>query len=408
MVRPLSSFPVRLLAAVAVLLTAAPSLAQAWEGVPAMSTARSGAAWAVLDGRLYVMGGRSAGGGLLASAEVFTPGAGWAPIADLRRARADARAVVLNGAIYLLGGQEDGGACDDVDSYRPAANDWDGEDNLGAGRVGLAAGVAGGQIFVLGGAGDGGGLFASSERYVNRDWEPYPTWTLSPPRALAGSAEFEGAVVLAGGFSPFGPLDAVHRFVPGQPPSALPALPSARGRLALTSNGPSLFAVGGRDAGDVRLTAVDRLASGASGWTALTPLPEAREGAVAAVLGTDLYVVGGTGPFGSVLASAVRLPGAAVGTDDGPPTGPSSTLALDGPNPARGAVRLRYEAAEAGPARLVVVDVRGREVAVLADGVGPAGRRTAVWDASGLPAGLYAARLTTPTGGAVVRFVLVR
>jgi hypothetical protein len=196
--------------------------------------------------------------------------------------------------------------------------------------------------------------------------------------------------------------------VPGQSPSALPALPSARGGLGLASTGGTLFAVGGRDAADARLTAVDRLLPGAPGWTALPPLPEAREGAVAAVLGTDLYVVGGTGPFGSVLASAVRLPNATVGVADGPPAGPSSTLALDGPNPARGAVRLRYEAAEAGPARLVVVDMRGREVAVLADGAAPAGRQTAVWDAAGRPAGLYAARLTTAAGVAVVRFVVVR
>ena len=402
------SFPAaHALALAALAVLAAPAAAQSWEDVPAMSTPRTGAAWAVLDGRLYVMGGRSAGGGLLGTAEVFTPGEGWSPIEDLRDARAGARAVVLGGAIYLVGGRDDEGASDDVDVYRPAEDDWDSGDNLDAERDGPAAGAAGGRLFVLGGATDGGALLASSEVYDGGDWSPYPAWTLAPTRALAGSAEVGGAVVVAGGFSQFGPLDAVQRFAPGAAPTALAALPSARGGLALASNGPDVFAVGGRDAADVRLASVDRLRPGAAAWTALTALPEAREDAVAAVLGSDLYVAGGTGPFGTVFASVVRLPDAAVGQDDAPGSTPTA-LALDGPNPARGAVRLRYSLAAGGPARLVVLDVRGREVAVLADGPAAAGPHRARWDAAGLPAGVYAARLTTPAGASAVRFVLVR
>ena len=405
----LHSFPAaRTLALAALAVLPAAASAQSWEDAPPMSTPRTGAAWAVLDGRLYVMGGQSADGGLLGTAEVFTPGTGWAPIEDLRDARAGARAVVLDGAVYLVGGRDDEGASDDVDVYRPDEGDWDSGDGLDAERDGLAAGAVGGQLFVLGGATDGGALLASSEVLDGGDWSPYPAWTLAPARALAGSAEVGEAVVVAGGFSQFGPLDAVHRFVPGASPTVLAALPAARGGLALASNGSDVFAVGGRDAADVRLAHVDRLRPGASAWTALAALPEAREDAVAAVLGPDLYVAGGTGPFGTVFASVVRLPGAAVGLGDGPGQSPASTLVLDGPNPARGAVRLRYDLATGGPARLVVLDVRGREVAVLADGLSSAGPHRARWEAAGLPAGVYAARLTTPAGASAVRFVLVR
>ena len=405
----LHSFPAaRTLALAALALLTVPASAQSWENAPAMSTPRTGAAWAVFGGRLYVMGGQSADGGLLGTAEAFTPGAGWAPIADLRYGRTGARAVVFDGAIYLVGGRDDEGASGDVDVYRPAEDEWDSGDGLDAERDGLAAGVVGGRLFVLGGATDGGALLASSEVFDGDGWSPYPAWTLAPTRALAGSAESGGAVVVAGGFSQFGPLDAVHRFVPDASPTALAALPSARGGLALASNGPDLFAVGGRDAADIRLAHVDRLRPGAAAWTALAALPEAREDAVAAVLGPDLYVAGGTGPFGTVFASVVRLPQAAVGQDDTPGEGPASTLALDGPNPARGAVRLRYSLAASGPARLVVLDVRGREVVVLADGPAAAGPHRARWDAAGLPAGVYAARLTTPAGASAVRFVLVR
>jgi hypothetical protein len=49
-------------------------------------------------------------------------------------------------------------------------------------------------------------------------------------------------------------------------------------------------------------------------------------------------------------------------------------------------------------ARLSVLDLQGREVAVLTDGVFPAGRHTAMWDGStewgSAPAGLYFVRLS--------------
>ncbi|MDX1530796.1 MAG: PQQ-dependent sugar dehydrogenase [Rhodothermales bacterium] len=69
-------------------------------------------------------------------------------------------------------------------------------------------------------------------------------------------------------------------------------------------------------------------------------------------------------------------------------------LELDGPNPSRTGTRFRFATAEAGPVRLVVYDVLGREVAVLADEWAPAGdERAAAFDASALPAGLYVVRL---------------
>ncbi len=372
-----------------------------------MSVPRSDAAWAVLDGRLYVMGGRSSGGMILRSAEVYDPATGWAAIAELSRPRAEARAIVLDGAIYLLGGRDPGGASDDVDVYRPDLNRWDSAESLDDERIGVGAGVVGGQMYVIGGAGRGGTLLSSAERFENGDWEPYPTWSLSPPRALAGSASLGGAVVVAGGFGGAGPLASVERFVPGQPGAWRPPLRRARGGLARATDGPTHCAVGGRAGANGRTDAVERLRSGAGARTALAPLPAAREGAAAAVLGADLYVAGGAGEFGTVFATMVRLTGVAVGSESGPEAA-GAVLALAGPNPTRGAVRLHYTLPTPAEARLSIVDVQGREVAVLVQGSAAAGPHAATWDAWGLPAGVYAARLTTTAGTAVVRFVVAR
>ncbi|HYE58762.1 MAG TPA: MnhB domain-containing protein, partial [Rhodothermales bacterium] len=47
-----------------------------------------------------------------------------------------------------------------------------------------------------------------------------------------------------------------------------------------------------------------------------------------------------------------------------------------------------------GDARLAVLDLLGREVALLTEGLLAAGTHTATWNAAGVPPGVYVARLT--------------
>ena len=79
-----------------------------------------------------------------------------------------------------------------------------------------------------------------------------------------------------------------------------------------------------------------------------------------------------------------------------------TALALDAPapNPTSGPARVTYAVPEAGPVRLAVYDVRGREVAVLADGPMAPGRYEAAFDGARLAAGVYVLRLSA--GGEVV------
>ena len=63
------------------------------------------------------------------------------------------------------------------------------------------------------------------------------------------------------------------------------------------------------------------------------------------------------------------------------------------PNPFAYATALHIDLAEPGPIRLVVYDLQGRTVAVLADRTLPAGRFTVHWNAGALPSGTYLIRL---------------
>lgn len=80
-------------------------------------------------------------------------------------------------------------------------------------------------------------------------------------------------------------------------------------------------------------------------------------------------------------------------------------LAAPAPNPSRGPVALRFALPRAMPARLDVLDVAGRRVATLADGLHTAGEHAVSWRGGGARAGVYFARLSTPEG-AVTRTVV--
>ncbi|WP_412061977.1 M36 family metallopeptidase [Rubrivirga sp. IMCC45206] len=84
-------------------------------------------------------------------------------------------------------------------------------------------------------------------------------------------------------------------------------------------------------------------------------------------------------------------------------------VALDAPapNPSAGGAVVRFTLPEAAATRLVVFDVRGREVAVLADGTLEAGRHEAALPAA-LAAGVYVVRLTAGEAVRTRRAAVVR
>jgi hypothetical protein len=68
-------------------------------------------------------------------------------------------------------------------------------------------------------------------------------------------------------------------------------------------------------------------------------------------------------------------------------------LGMVAPNPASGSVRVEFMVAKATPIRLEVLDVQGRVMTTLADGMYQPGRYQAVWDGTNnhgsVPAGMY-------------------
>ena len=200
---------------------------------------------------------------------------------------------------------------------------------------------------------------------------------------------------------------------------AIQALPLSPGRYALDLSASATE--GGQPAGGPMALSWDAAAL-PSGWTAR--LLDTETGASADLTAAGTYAFEAAALSGSANVPAVDLgPPAptvqrggsarfavvveaqAVGTEDGA----EAVLALGvSPNPVSTGGVVRVSLPEAGAVRVVVYDVLGRQVAVLADGERSAGTHDVVLDAGHLAPGVYVVRLTAGEATVVRRVTVAR
>jgi len=78
------------------------------------------------------------------------------------------------------------------------------------------------------------------------------------------------------------------------------------------------------------------------------------------------------------------------------------------PNPFNPVTRIEFALPEAGLTRLIIYDLRGREIAILVDGELRAGIHNLTWDASKAASGIYIYRLTSGSFVATKKMVLLK
>jgi N-acetylneuraminic acid mutarotase len=133
-----------------------------WKDRAAMPTARSGFAIAVYQSKIYAIGGAVGNGenvGFTGVNEVYDPATNtWETKASMPTPRADLGANVANGTIYLIGGKEYWGAgplyheLDVNEAYDPVSDSWTTEMQMPVPVFGYASAVVDGKIYVFGGA----------------------------------------------------------------------------------------------------------------------------------------------------------------------------------------------------------------------------------------------------------------
>ena len=187
--------------------------AGAWVPRAPMPTARSAGGTGLIDGKIYVAGGRPPHGHDFAA---YDPSADqWTVLPDLPTQRNHLAVAAIGEKLYVAGGRFGGGVgsemTDALEIYDPRTNAWITGAPLPAPRAGVASVAANGCLYVIGGEGndaDPRGVFDRNEAYDpgTNSWHSLVPLPL-PMHGLTGAAYLDGWIHIPGG--------ATHRGVSG-------------------------------------------------------------------------------------------------------------------------------------------------------------------------------------------------
>ena len=176
-----------------------------WVARAPMPTARGGGGKGVIDGKIYVAGGRPPGGSAF---EVYDPATDkWEKLPDMPTQRNHLAMVALGGKIIVAGGRFGPGAgaerTDIVEIYDPKTRKWSRGARLPAPRGGITGAAHGGCMFVFGGEGEPNhvlNLTPNTYAYDPRAdrWTQLADLPIAV-HGLKGSAVIGGRIFLPGG-----------------------------------------------------------------------------------------------------------------------------------------------------------------------------------------------------------------
>ncbi|GAA5189614.1 Kelch repeat-containing protein [Ferrimonas gelatinilytica] len=148
-----------------------------WRSGPSMSQVRDNPGTAVLDGELYVIGGRERANGsevdgTLASMEIYDPGTNqWRNADPLSNGRRTFAVGTVNGKLQVVGGERDTGSSSGVfpgvEQYDPATGQWQGLGNAEAPTHGAGFATVNDVMIIATGGTEAGSSFTNNTYQVS-------------------------------------------------------------------------------------------------------------------------------------------------------------------------------------------------------------------------------------------------
>jgi len=264
-----------------------------WASKAPMHEARSGVGVAVVNGKIYAIGGAGKGGFCSFNEEYDPATDTWTSKAPMPTPRADFGIAVYQNMIYCIGGYipEDATGVNEV--YDPATDAWEAKAPMPTPRLNLQANVVNGKIYLIGG---------NSNGTLNEVYDPAnDTWLTkaSVPTAVSSyaSAVVDNKIyVITSNLNQI--YDAENDSWSLGAPSPLPAVLASAGATTGV-NAPERVYVFGADA-DLpfwQLTTRNFTAQGydpkTNSWTVCASMSTGRFSASVAVVNDKLYVIGG-------------------------------------------------------------------------------------------------------------------
>jgi N-acetylneuraminic acid mutarotase len=271
-----------------------------WMRQADMPTARAMPAAAVLDGRIYVIGGAVGMDAMLGTVEVFDPQVdAWQRQSDMPTPRGYATACVVDGIIYVLGGARlSSASVSTVEAYNPLTDTWTKKADMPTPRQGIAACEVDDLIYVIGGVVQPTLPTAATEAYDPKT----DTWTTRKSMPIAAgvvsSAVVDGKIyVMGGGLAGSAGSATTLVYDPKADTWTQKAdMPTARmGSCACALDG-IIYVIGGTPyGGGPALATVEAYNPATNTWVTIPDMPTPRKYPAGAVTNGKLYVAGGLG-----------------------------------------------------------------------------------------------------------------
>jgi N-acetylneuraminic acid mutarotase len=283
-----------------------------WAIMTPMPTARAGLEVAVVDGKIYAIGGSN--NGFSKANEMYDPAANnWTVKAQMPTARSGFGIAVYGKKIYCIGGaagpnSEPTGV---VEVYDTVTDSWETKTSMPTSRHGIDANLVNGEIYVIGGS--KGSPVALN---LNEVYDPESdTWTTkAAPVGVYNyaSAVVDGTIYVIGGggsdltqiYTPDNDTWSQGALIPNAEYDATQCTAAAATAGVLAPK--RIYVLGG---GSLIAFDLNRVYDPvADAWSNATSMPTARETLAVAVVDDLLYAIGGSGwnPYKPPVATNER------------------------------------------------------------------------------------------------------
>ncbi|MGE5433141.1 MAG: kelch repeat-containing protein [Syntrophomonadaceae bacterium] len=279
---------------ISLILISTSAIAQygAWTKKAPITTPIGGSSAAVVDNKIYVMGGMTESPSKDVSLnQVYDPAANtWTQRMPIPTARSFLSTAVVNDTIYAMGGGSSA-ATKIVEAYDPKTDTWTKKADMLSPRIGAGAAVVDGIIYNIGG------------NFYERNCEAYDpktnTWTPKTPMPSSGGAvsvtEYNGLIYVIGGGMHTTTYNTLLVYDPKTDTWTKKAdMPTARYGLETYSVNGKIYAVGGSQNDNSSLSTVDIYDPAKDTWDTKANMPLTDLFFAGAVVNDKIYVITGS------------------------------------------------------------------------------------------------------------------
>ncbi|XP_076455943.1 kelch-like protein 18 [Babylonia areolata] len=246
-----------------------------------------------IPGVIYAIGGLNPSGNSMNTVEQYDPVTGkWSMAEPMSTTRSRVGTAVMDGKLYAIGGYNGSDRLCTVEMFEPYSGTWKQVGSMHCKRSALGAAAIGDKLLVSGGY-DGMSSLNSVELYDRKK----DLWTLVAPmknhRSASGMAVLDGEIYCCGGHDGLSIFDSVECYNCTLGTwRDVPSMRSKRCRLGVVTLRGKLYAVGGYD-GSVFLRSVECYDAKMEKWTEVASMNVKRSRVAVAATHGKLFAIGG-------------------------------------------------------------------------------------------------------------------